>query len=214
MTLILPTKQSAWFTIYIQAPVNALANSAHTISVIGDSKGGSKDPQEDNKASIDLTILYPDLTIDGIINIQGPNGPPNAGEIVTISVSIKNVGDIEAVNVVVSLQIDGKEVKRTVVKRVLTDKDQLITFSWKATSGNHEVKVEIDPEDTIIETNDQNRNINNNVKKRDVSVGYTASGVGEMLANPVVLSLFILLLVIAAVGIATMIYLKKKAGGP
>jgi uncharacterized membrane protein len=214
MTLYLPTKQTSWVTVYIQAPLDALQDSKKTISVKGDSSGGSKDDQSDNKASIDLTVLYPDLTVSGLIGVNTPDGKPSAGEIATISVNIRNVGDIEAVNVVVSLKIDGKEVKRAVVKRVLVDKDQLITFSWKADAGKHKVTIEIDPDDTIKETNDQNTNINNNVKSRDVTVdGQLQSWATSAAVSTFLLPLFILLLVIAAVGIATMIYLKKKAGG-
>jgi hypothetical protein len=214
MTLYLPTKQTAWVTVYITAPMDALQDSKKTISVKGESSGGSKDDQSDNKASIDLTVLYPDLTVSGLIGVTTPDGKPSAGEIATISVNIRNVGDIEAVNVVVALKIDGKEVKRAVVKRVLVDKDQLITFSWKAEAGKHKVTIEIDPDDTIKETNDQNTNINNNVKSRDVTVdGQLQSWATSAAVSTFLLPLFILLLVIAAVGIATMIYLKKKSGG-
>jgi hypothetical protein len=211
MTLFLPTKQTAWVTVYIQAPLDALQDSKKTISIKGESSGGSKDDQSDNKASIDLTVLYPDLTVSGMIGVTTPDGNPDAGEIATISVNIRNVGDIEAVNVVVALKIDKKEVKRAVVKRVLVDKDQLITFSWKADAGKHEITIEIDPDDTIKETNDQNTNINNNVKSRDVTVGGTfTSWATSAAVSTFLLPLFLLLLVIAAVGIATMIYLKKK----
>jgi uncharacterized membrane protein len=214
MTLYLPTKQTAWVTVYIQAPTDALQDSKQTISVKGESAGGTKDDQSDNKASIDLTVLYPDLIVSGMIGVTTPDGQPSAGEIATISVNIRNVGDIEAVNVVVALKIDGKEVKRAVVKRVLVDKDQLITFSWKAEAGKHKITIEIDPDDTIKETNDQNTNINNNVKSRDVTVdGQLASWATSAAVSTFLLPLFILLLVIAAVGIATMIYLKKKSGG-
>jgi subtilase family serine protease len=212
MTIHLPTKQTAWVMIYIQSPVDSLANTVKTISIKGDSSGAGKDNPNDNKASIGLTILYPDLTISDVIKISSPNGKPQNGEIVTISVNIKNVGDIEATNVIIVMKIDGKEAKRAVVKRVLVDKDQLITFSWKAESGKHKITIEIDPDGTVIETNDQNSGINNNVKSRDVTVGTPGADILQAEAvQTVLLPLFLLLLVAAAVGIATMIYLKKKS---
>jgi hypothetical protein len=109
LTLNLPTRQAAWVTLYIQAPVDSLANTIKTISILGTSKGGSKDSPADNKASIDLTILYPDLSIPGTIAVTVPDGEVSAGEIATVSVNIRNVGDIEAVNVVI--------LSRSIIKR-------------------------------------------------------------------------------------------------
>lgn len=209
MTLILPTKQTAWVTVYVQAPDDALEDTKKTVSVKGESSGGTKDDRSDNKASLDLKVLYADLAIDGRIELTAGDSSIDDGDLTTISVNIRNVGDIEAVNVIVVLKVDGKEVKRAVVKRVLVDKSQLITFSWKADSGAERITVEIDPENTVKETNDQFNGINNNVKSRDVSIPWVPDldGLG---ATTVLFPIFLLLLVIAAVGIATMVYLKKK----
>jgi hypothetical protein len=210
VSIWLPTEQTAWVTLYIQSPIDALQDEKRTISIKGDSLGGSKDYQSNNKASIDLTVLYADLAIEGLIRVSAADNDISAGDLATISVNIRNVGDIEAVNVVVALKIDGKEIKRAVVKRILVDKDQLVTFSWKVEGGKHDITIEIDPDNTIIETNDQHVGINNNVKKREFSSGiFEFEGISTAVTT-FLLPIFLLLLVIAAVGIATMVYLKKK----
>jgi uncharacterized membrane protein len=210
ISIYLPTEQTAWLTAYIQAPMDALEDDRRTISIKGESSGGSKDDQSNNKASMDITILYADLMIDGLIHVTASDSDLTAGDLSTISVNIRNVGDIEAVNVVVALKIDGKEIKRAVVKRVLVDKDQLVTFSWKVEGGKHKVTIEIDPDNTIVETNDQTVGINNNVKSRDVKPPWAPERILGSAVATFLLPLFLLLLVIAAIGIATMIYLKRK----
>ena len=151
----------------------------------------------------------PPQLIDGLIQVTASDSDLVAGDLSTVSVNIRNIGDIEAVNVVVALKVDGKEVKRAVVKRVLVDKEQLVTFSWKVEGGKHKIGIEIDPDNTIIETNDQSIGINNNEKERDVTTGWLGGDFGTAVST-VLLPIFLLLIVIAAVGIATMIYLKRK----
>ena len=208
MRLILPSMQKAWVTVYIQAPADALEDTQKTISVKVESSGGSKDDLSDNKAFMDLTILYADLTVDGLISLTAGDSDISDGDLSTISVNIRNVGDIEAVNVIIVLKVDGKEVKRVVVKRILVDAQQMITFSWKADSDADKITISIDPENGVKEKNDQFNGINNNEKTRDVTIRWNPGDTIEGVS--VLFPIFLLLIVIAAIGIATMFYLKKK----
>jgi hypothetical protein len=166
LNITLPTKQRCWVTVYLTAPEDAKKGDIRTINVIGQSKGvemfitDSNDDgyDDDNLASIKVSILLPDLAFSDKIQVTGHL---KVGELVTISVKISNVGDIEANNVMVTLYIDDgngyDEIKSIVVKRVFSDKEQLVTFTWKPSSlGAHDIKIEIDHDDTVKEINEDN----------------------------------------------------------
>jgi uncharacterized membrane protein len=60
LTLHLEPKQSAWVGVNIQAPADAPDNVKRTVTVVGESLGGNMDEVSDNRASIDITVDYPE----------------------------------------------------------------------------------------------------------------------------------------------------------
>ncbi|MBA3044189.1 hypothetical protein FP804_03530, partial [archaeon] len=105
--------------------------------------------------------LKPDLTIKNVVFIESPK----VGDVVTVHLSVKNVGNIPAVNVKTGFYIDSKEIETKNVMSIRKDGVTELTFSWKAEAGEHSLIVYADPYDEIDESNE-----NNNVYTATLSV--------------------------------------------
>jgi subtilase family serine protease len=115
-----------------------------------------------------------DLVFVGSIEISGGSGEKAIeGDVLTIIVRLINTGDIPAENVDVQLLIDGVEKKTSTLRSVKNDTDDVKTviFSWVAEAGDHLLEVEIDPENSLIETNDQFTGENNNLISKEITIG-------------------------------------------
>jgi subtilase family serine protease len=159
-----------------------------------DPEGAVKDENvDDNDVSMNLRILFPDLAV--VRDVRHPSSISN-GEIVTVSAEIKNAGDIEAREVLVTFYVDDKEVKTQTINILPKDSSRLIPFTWQAIGGKHELTIKVDPEDAIVEKYE-----NNNEKSKDVNV--QTGGIAELLTNrsvcsviPIIIVVIILLLII------------------
>ena len=105
--------------------------------------------------------LKSDLTIKKVVFIESPK----AGDVVTVHLSVKNVGNIPAVNVKTGFYIDSKEIETKNVMSIRKDDVTELTFSWKAETGEHSLMVYADPYDEIDESNE-----NNNIYTATLSV--------------------------------------------
>jgi len=170
-------------------------------------KGQSTDPDgvmkdengNDNEVSLVLTLLFPDLVVTS--GIRHPSQISN-GEIVTISAEIKNDGEIEAREVLVTFYVDGKEVKTQTINLLTEGSSRLIPFTWQAAGGQHELKIKVDPENAIVEKNE-----NNNEKSKDVNVETDA--LAELLSNRSVCSI-IPIIIVAIILLIIIIIIKKR----
>jgi uncharacterized membrane protein/outer membrane protein assembly factor BamB len=153
----------------------------------------------DNDVKMELTLLFPDLVITS--GVRHPSKISN-GEIVTISAEVKNDGDIEAREVLVTFYVDGKEVKTQTINILPDGSSRLIPFTWQAVSGDHELKIKIDPEDAIVEKYE-----NNNEKTKDVNV--ESGGIGELLVNRTACSIIPLIAIIVILAIIFIIIKKR-----
>lgn len=96
--------------------------------------------------------LKPDLTIKNVVFIESPRN----GDVVTMHVSVKNVGNAPAANVKTGFYIDGNEIETKNVMSIRKDDATELTFSWKAEAGEHSLIVYADPYDEIDEINENN----------------------------------------------------------
>lgn len=96
--------------------------------------------------------LKPDLTIKNVVFIESPK----VGDVVTVHLSVKNVGNIPAVNVKTGFYIDSKEIETKKVMSIRKDDVTELTFSWKAETGEHSLMIYADPYDEIDESNENN----------------------------------------------------------
>lgn len=213
ISMHLQAGERVWLTIYVKCPESTTGDEMKKVEVVSDSLGQDKDDPRDNSVSIKLQVMYPDIVLSSMISFIEPSNEYSVGSIITITCSISNIGDIEAENVVVVMMVDGEEKGRAVFSRILLNKEQLVTFSWKAEAGKHQITIVIDPDDRIPEKNEQGHGLNNNVRSRDLIIN-SSPGKGFLTTNnekpSIFPQLFTFLSLASVIGILTLFYLKRK----
>ena len=101
---------------------------------------------------MDRDALKPDLTIKNVVFTESLK----CGDVVTVHVSVKNVGNIPAANVKTGFYIDSNEIETKKVMTIRRNDVTEVTFSWKAEAGEHSLMVYADPYDEIDEINEDN----------------------------------------------------------
>jgi subtilase family serine protease len=94
-----------------------------------------------------LPDLYPEIEVDEEEIIEGMPAE--------ISFMINNPGDIYDENCTVSFQVDGTEYSTSNIK-MLPSGVCRSTFTWPATSGEHRIRLIVDSEDNIKESDEEN----------------------------------------------------------
>jgi len=216
IVLILDKGMTAWVHLTLKAPAfEVTSNTGTGIEVAGSGIG----PADWDKTHITLFVLFPDLEFVGKIEFSGGTSDSYdamVGDVVTIIVRIINSGDIPAENVDVQLLIDGIEKKVSTLRTVKNDTEDVKTviFSWVAEAGEHDVKVVIDPDNTVIERLDQfNRGGEGNNNEITAKVNVEGSFLVKELVNdyPIVSTLLIILLaIVVLVGAALLMKNSKK----
>jgi uncharacterized membrane protein len=220
ITLVLDKGQTAWVHLTLKAPRFEVQSSATTdISVSGRGEGG---PNDWNETIIKLEVLFPDLVFvkdekGKAIEFSGGSADSGfhatVGDVLTIIVKIKNVGDIPAENVDVQLKIDGEEKKVSTLRSVKngdneTD-EKTVIFSWVAEAGDHKVEVVLDPENTVVEAPGGEGDSNSVTRTVKVQGSFV---VKELVNNNPIIStmLIILLAIVALVGAALLLKTSKR----
>jgi len=109
--------------------------------------------------SVEITVIAPDLSLNSSdISFSNPN--PTEGEIVTINATIRNLGLINATNVIVQF-FDGIpefEISNVTINAIRTGENETVNVTWNTTGkmGNHSISVMIDPNDLIEEMSETN----------------------------------------------------------
>jgi len=206
MTLQLRVGQRVWLKVQITVPRDIDTTDTGKVRnfnlncVSTDPDGVLEDEiLEDNDVSLILRLLFPDLVV--VSNVRHPSHIAN-GEIVTISAEIKNDGDIEAREVLVTFYVDGKEVKTQTINLLLDGNSRLIPFTWQAMGGEHKLTIKVDPENAIVEKFE-----NNNEKSKDVEV--KAGGLGDYLSSREGCSIFLIILVVVFLMIILILIRKR-----
>jgi hypothetical protein len=202
-------------TAYVHFTVQAPPDSADMPGVTGVQISATGEGLDDwDVARYDISVLYPDLAFSGRIEVYGSDGGFSSGDVVTISVKVVNVGEISAENVDVQLLVDGQVKKVQTLRSVKNGPDgvKTVVFTWVAVPGTHEIRVVLDPDDTVKESADQyvhQGSQNNNEVSRRIDVG--GNGLMKLLLseNPVISTLLIILLGIAIL-VGAALYLKRK----
>jgi uncharacterized membrane protein len=158
--------QKVWVSLTAGGPSEPI-ETKNTFKITAESEGQYLDDPFDNEVTLKITLLFPDLAFtSGIVvprQIQH-------GELTSISVYIKNVGEFEANDFIVTLKIDNRAIKSVQISKIIVDGEVMMTFIWQAVGGDHEVLLEIDPDNRIIEKNDQFRGLDNNLASRNIDV--------------------------------------------
>ena len=142
-----------------------------------------------------MMVPKADLTFEGGIEIYGSDaGSFDPGEVMTVSVKVVNIGDVGAENVSVQMSIDGDVEKVQTLRTVGNESDDIKTviFTWVAEEGGHHITVQLDPDDTVPESSEDNNALTQFI---DVMDDPTMEGGSVETSSTSVISLPIIILV-------------------
>jgi len=160
LTLRLPIGGIAWVGITAEVPHYAASrDTSFNISSECLSSAKVRPPPIECRVS----IRNADLGISGGISLSAP---AKAGELISVMVHIKNVGDIRAENVQLRLYEDDAVIATMPIRTILAGKTQFVAFTWKVPNKDScKLKVVIDPDHHIAE-----KSRHNNKAETDVNI--------------------------------------------
>ena len=130
----------------------------HTIKAVADSNNQVAESDEtNNEKTLNLSTIVPDLLIQ---NITWSPTEASAGDTVTFTVKTKNQGSDKAINPRVAFYIDGSSIGAQDIPQINAGALVTNTFTWTATTGSHDIKATVDPDNVIIESNEANNTKN------------------------------------------------------
>jgi parallel beta-helix repeat protein len=192
---------------------NAMPWGWHTIKVVVDPANTIAEVNENNNEASKRIYVYlplPDLTPTSIVF---SDSTPAVNQTTTISANIRNIGGVSASNVLISFYVDGQPVENVTIAWIGgkgCSQTASIQYSF-ATAGWHEVCVVADPENIILEMDENNNRLckdiyvhqpmpdltpgisfsNDNPTVGDIITIYiTICNIGEIDAQNVTLSIF------------------------
>jgi subtilase family serine protease len=134
---------------------------SHTIQIVADANNQVTEVDETNNTKV-VSLPPPDLTVQSITV-----SPPNSaiGDKITITCNIANQGNSKTQDSAVNLYIDDTLIESRALPPIDAGSSLAVPFSWTSTAGNHTIKIIVDPNNTVIETNEAN-----NEKEMEFSV--------------------------------------------
>jgi uncharacterized membrane protein len=216
VTLALLPGQSAWVQVIVEYPSDELIDPMYfavdVTSLGSDSSGGFDVKPENNRADMTLEIKYSDLAFDtGIgkdgLEVIGKRTEENPQ--LNIRVKVRNIGEIDARDIEIALYVDDQFLDSRTVMRLVNSsgpvyKDILISFTWKPISGSHKLEVRIDPDNSIVESNEKN-----NIASDTISID-TSGTLSGFLSNKATCPIIFVILAAAVIAVATYFVLRKR----
>lgn len=149
--------------IALALPLSALAALAQPLS--GDNAPRSLNPSQvklgDDLAAALWTNTFsmvrgPDLTLSSS-DIKFVPSSPTTRDVMTIQATIRNVGSTTATNVVVRFYGDGVAIGDKTISYIYAQQSKTTSIGWgPLAEGPHQVRVEVDPQNRIAESNEGN----------------------------------------------------------
>lgn len=153
-----------------------------------------------------ITLVLPVLTDLAVVNISLQPERPSEGDSTAFSVRVENLGYYAASGGYMVFQLDGREVDRQRLPWLGGGNGGTIySTPWIATAGRHTLRVLLDPDGNITESNRSN-----NERAIDFSVGPATTPSLADRAWPYLQ----VVLVIAAMGLVVAASLRRRKGGP
>jgi uncharacterized repeat protein (TIGR01451 family) len=151
------------------------------------------DPDKRSTAFALMSVVAPDLMIASNVTFSKK---PVDGSAVEIIVVVKNIGTAAAKGTTATFLVDGKSIGTSPIdyleKKAVTN----VSIIWKPKAGTHTVKVEINPDHTLVEMNYGNNVIQTTVDVASPAPAFTLASV-------------MLLLLLVAVALIVMIYFVR-----
>jgi len=152
LKLKLDVRDTIYIAVYVEIPeVSSGENVSFSVVALSEDESTIGD----NIIDFTIEIIMPDLYIREEITSTSMS----VGKIASFTAHVENKGDLVADDVSVTLFVDNKEVDTRMLPRVDVGDRKLVTFVWPVSEGKHNIKVAVDPENVIAETDE-----NNNVK--------------------------------------------------
>ncbi|MBN1621065.1 MAG: hypothetical protein JW871_00555 [Endomicrobiales bacterium] len=158
----------------ITVPWTAAPKGVHNIKVVVDPDNIIPEPYEDNNAASRSIYVYPppyepaaDLAVySGYIVFSDPN--PDPEETINIQVTVHNIGDLDAQDVLAVMTVDNIQIYSTIISLLPAGGESIFNTNWTAPEqiGAYIVKVTLDPAYQIEEHDKLN-----NVATRAILVG-------------------------------------------
>jgi hypothetical protein len=200
--------QSAWLQITVDYPVDELKDPMYFETSVAST--GEDIKPDDNTAGLNLEIKFPDLAFDETLgkkglDIIGKRSDTNAQ--LNIQVKLLNIGEIEARDIVIALYVDDQFLDSRTVMRLVNSsgegkKDILISFAWKPVQGKHKIEVRLDPDNSVIELNENNNVVNENIVVK-------GEGLDSIINNPRSVC-SVVFIVIAAIVVVITAYIVRQ----
>ncbi|MEM3703338.1 MAG: CARDB domain-containing protein [Candidatus Bathyarchaeia archaeon] len=133
----------------------------HTIKVVIDPENTITEVNENNNQASRGIYVYPPLPDLTPTSIGFSDNTPAVNQIITISANIKNIGGVSTSNVLVSFLIDGQLIENVTITQINgkgESKIASIIYSF-TTAGWHKVCVVADPDNSIVEADENNNRL-------------------------------------------------------
>jgi subtilase family serine protease len=127
----------------------------HTLTVFADGANVvSEGVESNNGETVAFSIPAPDLIIE---SITWPSGEPSASDNVVFTVTVRNQGDAKARYSSVNYYVDGQYLASGQINSLEPDAETEEIFStWMSQAGPHTIRVVIDEENQVPESNEVN----------------------------------------------------------
>ena len=202
ISLRIPYRTTLWVSVTVKIPDSVAAEDTYFVV---SSKCINNVALTIDDITCPLSVRNVELTISSKIILPSS---VKAGELVSVSVQVGNMGEIMAKNVIVRLYADGKLVENIPVETILKGETQLVSFIWKVPDKEEcKLTVTVDPDNFIVEKNE-----GNNTRSKTVSISGSSGFLKFMQPDTVVPVLLVLALL--GVGIFGLLQLKKRGWSP
>ncbi|MBI4188195.1 MAG: hypothetical protein HY529_03200 [Chloroflexi bacterium] len=125
----------------------------HFVKAVADANKVIAEANEDNN---EKTVIYPvpaDLVVQAV---TWTPANPSLSDNITFVVTVKNQGSVKASSFQIINYIDGVNVAAVPVESLDSGAADNKTFTWVAQAGSHVIKAVVDPQEEVIESNEQN----------------------------------------------------------
>jgi len=162
-------------------------STSQEILVTGTSDSGLTD-----QVKFVVDMMLPDLYLGGLS--YNPKRPV-AGKAATVTVKVYNKGEVNVENVTVRFYEGGTILGTERLSRMPANANKTATFTWVPQEGRHSITFRVDPDNTLVETDEANNQL-----KETVTVTKGTS----------ILPGFEPLLVVVALGAASLVLVRRR----
>jgi subtilase family serine protease len=126
----------------------------HSIRIVADAENTIEESDEsNNERTVSISSALPDLIVESVA--WTPNNP-SVGANVTFSVTVRNLGAGAATYSNAMPYMDGERLDSISFDAINPGAAHVTTFIWPAQEGSHTLKIVIDPNNTILESDESN----------------------------------------------------------